>query len=851
MSKKHKGFGNLSGQNHSSKSSQTQGTRNLHQLLATAIKYQQEEQIAAAIATYKKILAIDPHHQEALSNLGVAYKKLGQVEDAIACYRQVLTLDNTKVEIWFNLGNALQQQNQRESAEKCYARAISLQPDFGFAYLNLAKLLQTEQRYTEAAEFYRQAIARMANPVQAHTNLGNVLKALGDLPGAVAQYQQAIAKQPNYPEAYYNLGNALRELGEYEQALSNYQQALQLQPQFTQAWLNLAATSLELGNLPEAEKAMRKAIALSPQFPQAYLDLAKILQQQQNHAAAIDCLRTAWQQHPDNEAIITQLVIALQEQNRIPEAITALQQFLQSHDDSAAIHCILGTVYKDLGQYFEAITHLQQSVQLQHDLAMARTNLGYSLIQMSRLGEAIYHCQEAISVAPNLAAAHLNLGFALYNQGKVTEAITTFRTSLAIEPDSHPAHSNLLYVLNYESSPNPEAIANAHFNWGKHLESQLKPTANIVQRTERKSSRLRIGYLSPDFCQHSVAYFIEPILRHHNKTEVEIFCYANVSQADAVTERLRQLADYWRDIYRLDDELVYQQIQGDAIDILVDLAGHTGHNRLPVFARKPAPIQMTYIGYPNTTGLQAMDYRLTDAIADPPGITDCYYKEQLIRLPHCFLCYQPPANLPPVNHLPAQTLGRITFGSFNNLPKLTPEVIALWSKILQAVPNSRLILKVRWFDDQATRERYYNLFANNGIDSKRIKLFGKIDDPSHHLAFYGNIDIALDPFPYNGTTTTCEALIMGVPTLTLTSCTHAGRVGHSLLTTVGLPEWVASTPEEYVNKAVAFAQDWHSLAQLRAQLRQQVLNSPLCDALTHTRTLETTYRVVSSKGLPS
>ena len=251
---------------------------------------------------------------------------------------------------------------------------------------------------------------------------------------------------------------------------------------------------------------------------------------------------------------------------------------------------------------------------------------------------------------------------------------------------------------------------------------------------------------------------------------------------------------------------------------------------------------VTYIGYPNTTGLTAMDYRLTDAIADPPGTSDAYYTEQLIRLPHCFLCYQPPANLPPVNDLPAQTLGRITFGSFNNLPKLTPQVIALWSEILQAVPDSRLILKVRWFDDAPTRERYFNLFAARGIDAKRIKLIGKIDDPTHHLAFYGNIDIALDPFPYNGTTTTCEALIMGVPTLTLTGSTHANRVGHSLLTTVGLSAWVANNTEEYVNKAVAFAQDWHFLAQLRAQLRQQVLNSPLCDAVRHTRTLETTYQ---------
>ncbi len=805
------------------------------------MRLHQQQQYDQALALYQQVLSQQPDHVEALGNLASLLRRQGQLDEAIATYRRVLKLEPNRPEIWFNLGNTLQAQNDPSEAEKAFQQAIALKPDLAAAHFNLGKLLQTQERWEEAAESYRQALAYQPDVARFHCNLGNVLKALDCLEEAVVSHQQAIALDPNYAEAYYNLGNVYKAQAQYPEARTAYQQALQLQPQFAQAWLNLAGIWQELGNLSEAETAMRQAIAQQPDFLEAYLGLVVLLQQRGETESVISLLQTASQQQPDNEDILTQLAIALQKQNRIPEVISAFQNFLASHPDSAKIHSNLGSVYSDLGQYNEAIIHLKQAIDLQADLATAHTNLGFALIKISRLGEAIEYCQEAILIAPQLGAGYLNLGYALNNQGRVPEGIANFQRVLDIEPDSHAANSNLLYALNYESDPNREAISTAHFDWGKRLTSQLQPTQNITPKKQRKSTRLRIGYLSPDFRQHSVAYFIEPILYHHNKIEFEIFCYANVSKPDPVTERLSQLAEHWRDIYRLDDQQVCEQIQADEIDILVDLAGHTGQNRLPVFANKPAPIQVTYIGYPNTTGLETMDYRLTDAIADPPGMNDPYYTEELIRLPNCFLCYQPPADLPAVNALPAKTVGRITFGSFNNLSKLTPQVVDLWSRILQAVPNSRLILKVRWFDDASTCDRYLSLFTENGIDPQRIKLFGKIDDPSHHLAFYGNLDIALDPFPYNGTTTTCEALIMGIPTLTLTGSAHVNRVGQSLLTTVGLSEWVADTPDEYLNKAVAFAQDWHSLAQLRTQLRQQVLNSPLCDAVTHTSNLENIY----------
>ena len=830
MSNRNKGFG------HHRKQKPPQ---NLQKLLNTAINFHQQGKLEQAIAIYQQILNINPHHLDALSNLGVAYKKLGRIEEAISCYRQVLQIDEQKVEIWFNLGNTLQQQNQNEEAEHCYREAIRIKADFGYPYFNLAKLLQEQELYLEAKENYQQAIKLIPNLASAHTNLGNVLKMLGDIEGAIIQHQQAIVKQPNYAEAYYNLGNVFRDQTEYQQALTAYQKALQLKPQFAQAWLNIGGVYEKLDQLADACKAISQAIAIQPDYSEAYLSLAKIYQQQGNEQEVVKLLQTACQQQPDDASIVVELAIALQQQNCLSEAISRLESFLQSHPDNALIHCSLGSLYNDIGHYHLSITHLKKAIALEPNSAAAHTNLGYALIQVSSLGEGIYHCQKAIELNPQLEVAHLNLGFALKNQGKSTEAIASFRSALEIKPDFLPAQCNLLYSLNYDSAYSPEEIAQAHFDWGKMINSTT--SINIPAQPKNKKNKIRVGYVSPDFKQHSVAYFIEPILRHHNQDDFAIYCYANVSQPDAVTKHLQQYADYWRNIYGIDDQQVCQQIKQDQIDILVDLAGHTGQNRLPLFALKPAPIQITYIGYPNTTGLETMDYRFTDEIADPFEVSDAYYSEKLIRLPNCVLCYQPPTDLPPVNELPAKTLNVFTFGSFNNLPKLTPEVIAVWSKILQQVPKSRLILKVRWFDDPHTCDRFHRLFAEQGIEPRRVKLIGKIDNPNHHLAFYGNIDIALDPFPYNGTTTTCEALMMGIPTLTMTGNIHASKVGSSLLNTVGLPEWVATSSEEYIDKAIHFANDWELLTNIRKSLRQQMLDSALCNASNHTQNIEETY----------
>lgn len=594
------------------------------------------------------------------------------------------------------------------------------------------------------------------------------------------------------------------------------------------------------GQLEPALTAYQQALAANPEDVAVLTNLGLVHYQQGRLAVAEDYFRRAWELQPEHPTILERLIQTLRDQGRYPAAIALLQERRRQCPTDVAATGLLGAVFCQLGQFQSAIEVLQQGTEQDPNKASLWINLGQALTYQGQLAAAISSCQRAIALNPQAAAAHLNLGFALNNQGRVPAAIACFRESLRIKPDFHFAASHLLYSLNYDPAQSPAAIAQAHRHWGQ----SFGPSSPLrLPAQPRHSQRpLRIGYVSPDFRRHSVAYFIEPLLAHRSEARFETVCYANSAIADAVTERLRRLADHWHRVFSLSDAQLTALIAKDNIDILVDLAGHTAGNRLGVFARKPAPIQVTYLGYPHTTGLSAIDYRLTDAQVDPPGATDADYTEELVRLPQGFLCYQPPVEAPPVANLPAQQTGQITFGSFNHLPKITPAVVSLWAQILKAIPQSRIVLKARWFGDPQTRDRYGALFADGGIAPSRVQLVGHIPDLNQHLAYYSHIDIALDSFPYNGTTTTCEALWMGVPVITLAGQTPAGRVGLSLLTTVGQPELIAATPEMYVELARRLASDLPQLAQRRRTLREQVAASPLCDAIAQTQLIEDQYQ---------
>jgi protein O-GlcNAc transferase len=428
------------------------------------------------------------------------------------------------------------------------------------------------------------------------------------------------------------------------------------------------------------------------------------------------------------------------------------------------------------------------------------------------------------------------------NQGLLDEAEKCYRIALEIEPDTLITKQSILMLMNYSSRYDAQTTFSEHLRFMKNLPAPLSATLVPYNNDRTIDRQLRIGYVSPDFRKQSVGFFIEPVLVSHNHQEFAIFCYANLPVNDEMTQRMKKHATYWRNISGMPDESVSGLIRNDEIDILVDLAGHSGYNRIPVFVQKPAPVQISWIGYPNTTGLSSMDYKIVDYFTDPSGRTEQYYTEKLIRMPDCFLCYLPDNDSPDVGVLPALTNGHITFGSFNSLAKVSPEVVTLWSKILRAVPDSHLIIKRRSLFDKKTCQYFKHHFIEQGIAEERIELLSWTNTFREHLEAYDKIDICLDPFPYNGTTNTCEALWMGVPVITLAGTTHVSRVGLSLLSNIGLPELIASSSERYLDIAVNLADDIVRLQSLRRELRDMMGHSPLTSAEKFTLNLEDYFR---------
>ena len=531
----------------------------------------------------------------------------------------------------------------------------------------------------------------------------------------------------------------------------------------------------------------------------------------------------------------------LQQAGQIPAAKMVFELIVAADGDHADALFFLGVTCHQLGQSAQGIDFMRRAIVLQPNNRLYQFNFGIINAEMGDTDAAIEAYERSIQIQPTADACN-NCAGLLLNQGRLDEALELFRRGSELNPDDIDQQSNFLYTLSYKPHPNVREIFNWHKQFGQRHERAIAPMPPRARvEGARADQRLRIGYVSADFRQHAVAHFIEPVLAAHDASRFEIFCYYNYPVGDAVTHRFEKLAHHWRVIASHSDEDVANMIRADGIDILVDLAGHTPLNRLRVFARKPAPVQASWIGYSSTTGLTRMDYRITDTISDPIGVTDDLYTEKLIRLPDTYSCFQPLANSPDVGALPATQSGHVTFGSFNNFIKMTPEVLQTWVRILQRVPTSTLLLKYRSFEAEKIRALVLAAFAKYSIERARIRFMGS-DDYHAHLSAYNHIDIALDTFPHNGDTTTCDALWMGVPVVVNTGVNHVGLMGASRLSSVGLEDLVARDNDNYVDIACALANDVPRLEKLRATLREIMKASPLMDAPRFTRNLEAVYK---------
>jgi predicted O-linked N-acetylglucosamine transferase (SPINDLY family) len=707
-------------------------------------------------------------------------------------------------------GIALAEETQWEAAIKCFEKAIDYHPQYAQAFNNLGIAWKNLAKLSKAINYYHQAIALKADYAEAYYNLGIALQEQQQLEPAAQAFQQAIALNSQLPQMHLNLGNIFQELGKHEQAQACYQQALALAPDYTDVHRNLAHLLRRQGDWDEAINLYRQALSLNPIDGKIYLDIGLTLQEQGKQIDALEWLQQAVAFKADPTAFAQahyHLANALEQQNRLESAIQ----------------------------------HYQEAIKHDAKMAEAYLGLGNALQKQGKLTQAKKNLQQAIQLKPNFISAQHTLSINWLLQGQINYAISQLKKVLNIAPYYHPAHSVILMAMNYSADITLNTLLAEH---RKYNDQYIKPLANTSQphhHDHQSTPRLKIGYVSPDFRQHSVAFFMTPILAHHDHQHFEIVCYYNQTYQDKITKQLKAHADQWIDCASLSDQALAERIRQDKIDILVDLAGHTADNRLLTFARKPAPIQVTYLGYPTTTGLTTIDYRITDHYIDIQGLNDAV-SETPIKLPNSYFCYNPLPDSPPINNLPALTQPKITFGSFNNYAKITPQVKALWAKILQQIPHAQLLLKNKSLNDKETLQQLLAQFTQLGIQSQRINIIHYATSQQEHLATYHQIDIALDTFPYNGATTTCEALWMGVPVVTLIGQKHASRMGLSILSTVGLKQLIASTPTEYLAINMKLTDDLNQLQQLRQNLRQQMQNSPLMNGAKFTRDLEAAYR---------
>jgi protein O-GlcNAc transferase len=529
---------------------------------------------------------------------------------------------------------------------------------------------------------------------------------------------------------------------------------------------------------------------------------------------------------------------ALAAKNQLDAAIAAYEQGLAIQNDAAEIHNNLGNALRKTGRPAEAIRAYRKAITLRPTAPEPHNNLGNTLRAAGNLDQAIECFQTAIKLRPEMSSAWNNLGIAMKDAGRLNEAIQSFDKAIALRPDDPAPHSNRIYTLYYHPDWTGEKILQEHQQWNQRhahkLESVVVPHAN-----DRSTDRpLRIGYVSPNFCDHCQALFLTPLLSQHDRNAVEVFCYSDVTVEDTITQKLRQFAHQWRDTASLPDERLAQLVRSDRIDILVDLSLHMARHRLLAFTTRPAPVQVSWLGYPGTTGVAAIDYRLTDPFLDPIEQTDAHYSEQSIRLPNTFWCYDPlNENLFP-NDLPALQKGFITFGCFNNFCKVNDGVLELWAQVLAAVPASRLMLLA---PTGSARQRVLEKFSQCGVAGDRIEFVDFAARPKY-LEFYHRIDLGLDTFPYNGHTTTLDSLWMGVPVITRIGSTAVGRAGLSQLSNLNLKELAAHNPDHFIQIAKELAADLPRLIQLRSSLREQMTKSPLMDAKQFARNIEDAYR---------
>lgn len=793
--------------------------------------------------SYQRLLARDPANIDARLRLAHALRDDGQLPAALATYLEVLAVQPQHAEAYSNLGDTLKLMGQLDEAESCYRQALALRPAFAEVHNNLGSLYQASLRWDSSVTEFEAALALQPALAAAHYNLGVTRQHLGQLDAAEACYRRAVALEPQLYQAYNNLGIVLKEQDRIDEAIAAYQAALALQPQFAEALNNLGGAWLQTRDFPAAIDVLQNAVTVRPGYAEGYFNLGLAYKNSYRLDEALVCFQNAVHLNADYAEPYAMLALTHADLQQHDQALAWCEKTLAMWPDSPAAHFNLGVAYTNMRQLPDAIACFSKAIALKPDFSDAYNNLGVAYKEQARYDEAVRCFEQAIALRPTFAEAYNNLGSALKDQGKPDESRQQYETAIAIAPDYAAAHNNLLLSMQYAAGITQQELYEMHLRFGAQFEPPLLAQRMTHPPGRDRAKRLRIGYVSPDFRRHAVAFLLEPVVEHHDKSQVEVFCYYSHTIEDDFTARIRAAADAWIPCHGMNDQQLAERIYADGIDILVDLAGHSAGNRLLAFARKPAPVQVTYMGYPSTTGLRSIDYRITDHYAEPAGLSEHVNVETLWRLPEIFCCYGATHGSPAViDHPPADDQDHITFGCFNNYAKVSDPAIQVWAEVLARVPGARLMMEILGLDNPGKREEIEHRFARLGIDPARLILIA--NDRKNHFVLYNRIDIALDPFPCNGGNTSFDTLWMGVPFVTLAGDNFISRIGVTILHNGGMDELIAANKEEYIQIASALALDRPRLRQLRAGLRERVQASPLMDFPRFTGHLEQAYRAM-------
>ncbi len=760
------------------------------------------DRVEEAIAQAQKLRERHPDQVQVLQSLGLLLSKVNQLDDALQILEQAVEIDPACASAYVNMGVVYGKKEQFDKEIDCYHKALQVRPDYARAYNNLGAAISRSLLREEGTDIAAEEQEIAAKDLQKDREKLDIYFRACDC------FQIALALDPDYVEAHHNLGILYTNVRRIQQAGFHFKIALELDPDRAELHNSYGCYLLDIGQLKETLASFEKAVELEPGFAKAYNNLGRVYQLQQ-----------------DEE-----------------KAQIYFQRALEADPEMAEAYCNIGAILLNRKKYEEALLHLEEAIQLNEKLADAHFYKGTVLSKQSLTQKAIDSYKVAIKLNPKFVNAYISMGGSYLEQCRLDKALECFRKARELAPLYPVADSNILMCMHYSDDFEPVSAFLEHQRWGYAYQSRFTQFWHPYSNDPEYSRPLRIGYLSGDFRMHSVHFFMEGIYQNHNREAYQIYCYSNVEQPDDVTYKIMGIATQWRNIAKMPDDKAAELIRKDRIDILVDLGGHTGGTRVHLLALRPAPIQVTYLGYPDTTGMSVVDYRITDNLADPVGVTDYLHAEKLVRMPHSFLCYWPSEVAPPVVDPPVLKNGYITFGCCNNPSKITPKVLELWAKVLKAIPNSKLHLKNHRYRDEATCNLLWERIGEHGIPKERVELEYERSRFMEHYAAYGDVDIALDPFPYNGTTTTCETLWMGVPVITLEGNAHVCRVGYSILTTVDLKGLIAHSEQDYIDIAKRLSEDVDLLTKLRRTMRDRLRASPLLNHKFFTLRLEAAYR---------